>query len=378
MRIYQDSKEMLSEIKRDLFEMWEEIIMNSMQNKKWKFKIKELQWYEFMLSLMWKDKREIITNLFRTDEFILAEIKKFLKFVYKNWDVKKEVENFMNSYLNNVYDIMSRYYEKIKQKNLFEILWFMTKEEYLNLKKIIKENWEEIKNYVKVVVSEYYDIILNNKDVEVRFDEEFKNYFSKFFKLWTILDFVERIDERLINPWEAYKVRIWVWWQFKEWDKFSYTYWERIMKYINTENWKEHQLNLIIKELVRNISTRQAVLQIFDWNIDLPNMWWKHRIPCSLHYQFMVRSSWKRISRRWIAWTLNEIKWLPKMIIFYNMRSVDFLTHFPIDIAQAINLMSYVKSKVEKEKWIRIEDWELIFSAQSLHAYSYDVIWKVF
>ena len=378
MRIYQNVQEMLSEAKRDLFEMWERLKVNSMQNKVWDFYITELQWYQFSLTLDW-DKKEIVWDLFKTDEFILAELKKYLTFIHNWGNIIEENENFLDYYLKELEVILEKYKENIKNKWLFEILWIMSEEEYDEILNFVKSNKEDIINYMSWLVKEYKNLLdwdINN--IEIKFDDKFKALFSTFFRLWILLDFSERIDERRINPWEAYKVRLWVWWNFIEWSKFSYTYWERIMKLIKTENWYEHQLNLVINELIKKISTRQAVLQIFDWNIDLPNMWWKHRIPCSLHYQFMIRSSWKKIPRNWKDYKIDNFKWLPKMIIFYNMRSVDFLTHFPIDIAQAINLWSYVKNKVEKWIWIKIEDWELVFNAQSFHAYSYDLIWNVF
>ena len=381
MRVYQNSKEMLSEVKRDLFEMWENLTMNSMQNKTWKFTIKEIQGYEFMLALEWRSKKETVWDLFTTSEFILAELKKYIIFIDNSGrkELKKENKRFLESYLKDLVNIMNKYKEKIKVKNLFEVLDIMSKEEYENIENYITNNKEEIINYMHDIVKQYEKVIFTNEKIdEIKFDNKFIKFFSTFFRLWIILDFTERIDEELLNPWEAYKVRFWVWWNFKEWDKFSYTYWERIMKHIKTKEWQKHQLNIIIDELVKNSSTRQAIIQIFDSNIDLWNLWWKHRIPCSMHYQYMIRSSWKKIPRRWWNNSIQEINWLPKMMIFYNMRSVDFLTHFPIDIAQAINMLSYVKNKVEKRKWTKIENWELIFSAQSLHTYSYDLIWKVF
>jgi len=372
MRIFNDTKELTSEVKRDLFEMWEKLIMKSMQNKKWEFWITELQWYQFMIELN-QDAKKFFQWLFNYDEFLLAEVKKIYTYLKNS---NKQFEEELDEYLEKFLDALKSYKQKIKDKNLFEIVWLITEKEYDDMISLI-ESWE-LKNMILQEVwnnvIEYLENILKKKII----NDKLRLALNEVFKYWILLDFNERVSEELINPWKAYLIRGWVWKNFLEkYNKFSYTYWTRIMELINTENWKKHKLYIIKDELLNKPTTRQAIVTIFDSNKDLPKLWWKERIPCSMHYQFIIRSSWKRISRRnWKTW-IKELNWAPEISLHYFMRSCDLLTHFPIDIMQARNLVNYMRYLLSKE-WLKLELWKLFYNAASLHAYDYDLVEHVF
>jgi thymidylate synthase len=105
-------------------------------------------------------------------------------------------------------------------------------------------------------------------------------------------------------------------------------------------------LDHVINELRERPATRQAVLPIFDANQDMPHMGGAARVPCSLHYQFLVRYK--------------------ELDMIYVMRSSDFLTHFPYDIWMALELQSYVAAQ------LRIPVHHFTFFTGSLHLYAKD------
>lgn len=178
---------------------------------------------------------------------------------------------------------------------------------------------------------------------------------------WAEAEFIERIsnakhgdiDESYynsdmnINPGKAWLKRKDVWEQFLVFGhdnkpKFDYSYNERI-------NWLD-SLDLIIKELIRNPDTRQAVLSIYDKK-DVLYIGGKKRIPCSMYYNFHVRQDGD-----------NGLK----LNIIYHQRSADVVTHFGNDIWLAWQLMLYVADKI----WVRPGN--LIHNIDSLHAYKKD------
>lgn len=135
---------------------------------------------------------------------------------------------------------------------------------------------------------------------------------------WCIEEFKERIDDSLIpiNPGKAWLLRKNVWEEFLVNGKFDYTYNERINAF--------GQLKRVIKELKENPDTRQAIIHI-NRESDCHN-WRQKRIPCSLHYQLMIRRG--------------------ALDIIYNMRSSDFDTHFCNDIWLADELRNYISEEL--------------------------------
>jgi thymidylate synthase len=131
---------------------------------------------------------------------------------------------------------------------------------------------------------------------------------------------VEEFEERLlpdINPGTAYLKREEIWKSFlNDWDKFDYTYSERLHPY----------LEIVIKLLKDNPSTRQAFLPVFD-SYDLFHIGGEKRIPCSIGYHFIIREN--------------------KLHMTYLQRSADFVTHFANDVYLACKLGEYVAEQIE-------------------------------
>ena len=91
----------------------------------------------------------------------------------------------------------------------------------------------------------------------------------------------DRISGQPLNPGNSYKIRKDMWNQFLHNKKFSYTYAERMAR----------QLPLVIETLKKDNGTRQAVLSIWNPDLDMVDnkLGGGQRIPCSLLYQFTIR-----------------------------------------------------------------------------------------
>ena len=188
---------------------------------------------------------------------------------------------------------------------------------------------------------------------------------------WLEEDFKERIA-RNVNPGDAWKIRPWVWEEFihDDWfhsyKTFDYTYSQRI------------ELFDMLAEIKKHPTSRQYVFNIWDRN-DRLGVNGRRRIPCSLSYQVLIRPNGE----------INE-KGEPIMAVnlIYNMRSCDYLTHFPIDIIQAVNLLKYITHYLNKEENFKEYDTEkrhdtyalgkLYYNCASLHLYKKDLIEDVF
>lgn len=165
---------------------------------------------------------------------------------------------------------------------------------------------------------------------------------------WMEAEFAERIS-KTANPGLAWELRAETWRQFLHSGKLAYTYSERMNRSLNIDTMDDSDvcaLSHVFHELHDNPDTRQAILPIFNGDLDLPNMGGIARIPCSMYYQFLKRNG-----------TLQMI---------YTMRSSDFLTHFPYDIALAARLQDYMA------KLLVIPTGQLTFFTGSLHLYAKD------
>lgn len=165
---------------------------------------------------------------------------------------------------------------------------------------------------------------------------------------WCMDDFGERIGPAMqnhpgLNPGNAHKHRP-EWAEFLRHGRFAYTYSERLA--LIPLGGAFSALKIVIRELMQNPNTRQAVLPIFNASIDLNNAGGVARIPCSMHYQFLHRHD-----------GLHAI---------YTMRSTDFKTHFPYDIWHALELQKYIADCIS-DKPAR-----LTFFTGSLHIYKKD------
>lgn len=170
-------------------------------------------------------------------------------------------------------------------------------------------------------------------------------------------EFSDRVGGVPLNPGNSYQHRLAVWNEFLHDGKFSYTYSERISP----------QLPKIMQELRLRPDTRQGIINIHSnvstvwydtdqgvapgWRVersqDLQNTGGTGRIPCSMYYQLMIRES--------------------KVDLIYTMRSCDFLTHFPVDIALALRLQDWAA------KQLGLDTGRFTYFTGSLHAYQKDL-----
>lgn len=134
---------------------------------------------------------------------------------------------------------------------------------------------------------------------------------------WIASEFAERTSQDYINPGEAWKLRKEMWEPFlkRNMGKFSYTYNERYRR----------QLKLIIEELRKHPTSRQAYMNVFLGPEDLPKAG-VDRVPCSLGYHFIVRGG--------------------KLFMIYFMRSSDFYSHFIYDVVLSRMLQDYVSESI--------------------------------
>lgn len=377
MRIFNNTHELLSEAKRDLFEMWKIIKTYSMQNKividDVNFQTHELQNYQFMLNDI-----DDLSWAFKYREFIFAELQRIFEYAKEKW-FEKMIEDYKETF-NHVKSNMT---SKLEEYKLFDVITYISREEYDSM------TWEKIASYLELLKKYYSEYYLKTENTNIWYtfkdfvktinDSEYAqiyNIISLVLNYWTLFDFQERVDKSwTVNPWEAYKLRPWVWEKFieKEW-KFWYTYNERIV-------WKRNKLYKLIEEIKKHPTSRQLNLPIFEDAVDYDNFWWGSRVPCSLHYNFLIRPTWERKSRREEntnsehykeLWNWQEFE----ISIAYSMRSCDYLTHFAIDYVQAINLLRYVREQVKDS--INLKLWHLFYTAYSFHAYNKDLVEHVF
>ena len=174
---------------------------------------------------------------------------------------------------------------------------------------------------------------------------------------WADAEFNERVSGKMLNPGEAYKLRMDMWEEFLvdiEGDKvFDYTYPERINTLCRYKGQIMTKLKAIIELLKDDPDTRKAVLSIYgSGNYTDANYYGgEHRIPCSMYYDFLIRENSKGEK------VLN---------ICYHQRSSDFIGHFGDDVYLAWRLMEYVAEKVGINKGY------LYHTIDSLHAYKKD------
>lgn len=149
----------------------------------------------------------------------------------------------------------------------------------------------------------------------------------------------DRISGKPLNPGNSYKIREDMWNKFIHDHKFSYTYAERMAR----------QLPIVIDTLKKDNGTRQAVLSIWNPDIDMQekNLGGGNRIPCSLLYQFTIRYG--------------------ALDCLYVMRSNSFFEHHVIDLYCAVGIMKHIAKKCG------VKLGTLTFMAGSLHAFQWSL-----
>ena len=188
---------------------------------------------------------------------------------------------------------------------------------------------------------------LNGRSEMLRF--MFKDEWEKIQK-YCVQEHKDRTFGIPMNPGSSYKIRQDLWQKFMvdNGTKFDYTYSERL-------HW---QLKKIVEVLKEDKHSRQAILQIFQSNIDIERFGGDTRIPCSLDYQILIRNN--------------------RLYVIYHMRSNDYFAHFAIDIWLAAQMIMYFVDKL-KGTYKELKPGSLIYFAGSLHAYRWDLNkWVIF
>ncbi len=120
------------------------------------------------------------------------------------------------------------------------------------------------------------------------------------------------------NPGRAWEYNVNFWGQFMRDGRFAYTYAERL----------HPQIPHVIHELRQRSNTRQAILTMYDQHQDIMNFGGRDRIPCSMHYQFLIRQG--------------------ELHMNYVMRSCDFHRFFLSDVYHALSLMNSIAQEVQR------------------------------
>lgn len=234
-------------------------------------------------------------------------------------------------------------------KNSYELISESMRDVYemghiVKLKSMQNKNVEGDEDFITKEVNKYSYCLLKLGAKEHLFITSPKN------KKWAEAEFEERIAKEFTNPGEAWKLREHVWREFLDQDgQFDYTYNERLRK----------SIDYVVEELRRNPNSRQAVISLWDPNIDPKNIGGKKRVPCSLFYQVFIRNN--------------------KLHLNYTQRSADVVTHFGNDIYLAWLLKSYLRDRVNEGREFGDENYHglgyLYHDIISLHSYKKD--WDV-
>lgn len=185
--------------------------------------------------------------------------------------------------------------------------------------------------------------ILNRDEaIEYVFGEE-----SKKIIQYCKQEIKDRCCGKPLNPGRSYKIREDMWNKFLEKDhKFSYQYAERL--------WTDNQFKTVIDILKKDSGTRQAVLSVWNPNLDMKEekLGGGNRIPCSLNYQFMIRNN--------------------RLHCIYSMRSNSAIEHCPIDLYCATGLMEFITKNLKNE-YPELKVGSLTYVCGSLHAFHWNL-----
>ena len=273
---------------------------------------------------------------------------------------------------NKVIEWNSDYETKEITNYSFCLSNFENIEDMIDYPEFEKAELNRIDTYFQThTIDDYKNYIESNFKILINSVDDIKSNWKNLLKLRLKDDFTERV-QRGVNPGTAWKIRPWVWEEFLGFHQyanektFDYTYSERI------------ELFDMFAQIQQHPTSRQYVYNIWDRE-DRKWVNGKKRIPCSLSYQVLIRPNGE----------INE-KWEPIMAVnlIYNMRSCDYLTHFPIDIIQAVNLLKYITEHLNNQENFKEYDttkwhdtyavWKLYYNCASLHLYKKDLIEDVF
>lgn len=174
--------------------------------------------------------------------------------------------------------------------------------------------------------------------------------------LWRycITEHDDRLSGMMLNPGNSYHYRAKLWEKFIHEGYFAYTYSER-MNYVSSylgEMRGLNQMDMARLIMSKSPGSRQNVIQIYQADKDNHHRMGVRRVPCSMHYQLIVRNG--------------------ELHMIYVMRSCDVHTHFPVDITLAILLLQHFAAFGEYKAG------KVIHQIGSLHVYKKDAKQGVF
>lgn len=194
---------------------------------------------------------------------------------------------------------------------------------------------KQIKDDPKFYTNELIGYSFMIRDISDK-DELPKSFGKESEMDWAEAEFKERVGQEKLNPGVAYKLRS-VWEEFVHGGKLAYSYSERI----------GDQVEKVIDCLKEKPSSRNAIISMWDPNIDIDRIGGKMRVPCTMYWQILIRDG--------------------KVNMVYNIRSNDLMTHWCWDIYLAIKLQEYVAEK------LGLPTGWMIQQVGSLHAYHKDL-----
>jgi len=153
-------------------------------------------------------------------------------------------------------------------------------------------------------------------------------------------ELADRVSGKSMNPGNAWQLRSDTWEQFMRkhgGNKLSYTYSERMFD----------RVPAVINELKDRPGSRQAIIDVYRGDLDLPNWGGKARISCSMYYQALIRDD--------------------ELQLIYTIRSNDLLEHFCYDLALAGGLQEHIADA------LGLPCGDLTYFIGSLHAYKKDL-----
>jgi len=193
--------------------------------------------------------------------------------------------------------------------------------------KVVKDD----ENYITKEITNYSYCLTKLHKIEYLFLAE------PDARTWADAEFKERVDPYYENPGEAWKLRRHIWEEFINMGgRFDYAYNTRMAV----------SLNKVIHELKRNPDSRQAIISVWNPELDIDGIGGSYRVPCSVYYQILIRDN--------------------RCNIVYNQRSADVVVHFGNDVYLAFRLMQYIAEKVG------FRPGHLYHNIGSLHSYKKD------
>jgi len=199
----------------------------------------------------------------------------------------------------------------------------------------VKEMYGEVKRDLKEMGIEYISETVQDQEVNIKtlelngygytltqHEDAYDTAKANGINMeWLSAENMERAGMEMLNlnPGYAWNHNKEFWEKFLRDGAFSYTYPERMY----------NQISRVIGELIARKNTRQAVITMYDVHQDMMNWGGRDRVPCSMHYQLLIRED--------------------KLHMSYCMRSCDLVKFFLSDVYLALGLLDHISDAIGLE-----------------------------